>query len=73
VPWRIDEPQIEDVLEQARARVRAYGEIVIVDDLKLQDASAKSAAELDARMDRPRIPKLRDLPQVRFEQDVFSR
>jgi hypothetical protein len=72
LPWYIDEPQIEDVLKQHFARVRAYGKIVVVDDLKLQDASAQAAAELDARVDRPRDPTVRHLPKVRLEQDVFS-
>jgi len=53
--------------------VRAYGKIVVVDDLKLQDASAKSAAELESRVNRPRVPKVRHLPEVRLEQDMFSR
>jgi hypothetical protein len=48
--------------------VRAYGKIVEVDDLKLQDASAKAAAELDARVDRPRVLKVRHLPEVRKRQ-----
>ena len=53
--------------------MRAYGKIVVVDDLKLQNASAKPAAELDSRMDRPRVPKGRHLPEIRLEQDVFGR
>jgi hypothetical protein len=47
-PWRIDKPQIEDVLEHPSARAGAYGKIVVVDNFKLQNASAKPAAKLDS-------------------------
>jgi hypothetical protein len=45
---------------------------VLVDDLKLHEASAQAAAGLDSRVDPARVPKVRHLAQVRLEQDVFS-
>src|SRR6201987_5631475 len=70
--WRIDEPQIEDIFKFAGAAVRAYREIVVIDDLELHEPPAKSTAECYARMDLARAMKIRYVPEVRLKQDVFS-
>jgi hypothetical protein len=72
--WKpLDETQIEDVFEFGGARSRPHRQVIVVDDSKLQSAAAKAAADLEVRVDAACGTRVRHLPDLRLEHDVFSR
>src|SRR5690242_6428577 len=71
-PRRVDEAQIEHIFKTGRARVRAYREVVVIDDLELRELPAKSTAKCNTRMHLSWGTRIRHFAEVRLKQDVFS-